>query len=80
MASKGYTVKDLVFYAGLMGGAAVTFNLMRPLGYHPFIVAIGSFGVGTILGGAALKLYENMSSTDDKKPDSYSEDDDGPTF
>ena len=80
MASPDYTVKDLVFWTGLIGGLAVVSNMMKPLGY-PQIVNILVGGVaGMILGGAALKLYEAMQNKDHESQTRYNDEDDGPTF
>lgn len=80
MASPDYTVKDLVFWAGLIGGMAVVYNLMRPMGYHHIVNLLVGGAAGMALGGAALKLYENMLASKDDDQSRFQDQDDGPTF
>lgn len=69
----GYTVADLVFYSGLIGGMAVTFTTLQGMEvdlHHIFKLLI-SLGVGIVLGGGALMLYERNKRKPKWPPDDY---------
>ena len=80
MASSDYTIKDLIFWTGLMGGLIVVHQIIKPYGYPQIVNLLVSGAVGMVLGSAALKLYEAMQNKDHESQKRYSDEDDGPTF
>lgn len=63
MQAPNYTIKDLVFWGGMMGGIIVTVTLMRPLGYHHIVNLLCGGGVGAALGYGGLFLYEMVTGS-----------------
>ena len=52
-----YTVKDLVYYAGLFAGIIVTFKALEPFAIHSIIRLIAGLVVGVGLGWIAERVY-----------------------
>lgn len=69
----GYTIDDLIFYAGLFAGLIITFVATEGMDVHRVVRLIGGGLVGSALGWGALKVYHRMtipdSSQDDDRPD-----------
>lgn len=58
----GYTVSDLIFYSGVIGGTAVTYLVLQALQiemWQLFKLLI-SLGVGVMLGGGCLLAFEHF--------------------
>jgi hypothetical protein len=55
----GYTVKDLVYWSGLMGGVVVTYGILHALDIelHPLVRALLAIGVGVALGWTSERIY-----------------------
>ncbi|MBI1247765.1 hypothetical protein GC197_07935 [bacterium] len=62
----GYTVADLIFYAGLIAGLVVTFMVLKTVfdGIPHLVNLIISGTVGLGVGWIFSSLYERSSSTD----------------
>ncbi len=57
ISGPNYTVKDLVYYIGFLGGIGGTVALLRPYGFHPILVFIAGLVVGGVLGWVFERSY-----------------------
>ena len=53
------SIKDAVYYAGLMAGLIIGTMTMRALGASGILQMLGALVVGVALGFAAQKVYES---------------------
>jgi hypothetical protein len=69
----GYTVADLVFYTGLIGGIVATYGVLQAMEVeiHDIFKLLIGLGVGVVLGGGALMLYERAKQKPKWPPDDY---------
>jgi hypothetical protein len=61
----GYTVADLVYYAGLFGGIILVYLALQPLGVHPLVRLVAGLAVGIGLGYLFETAYRRSKSKKD---------------
>jgi hypothetical protein len=61
MKGPGYTFKDLVMYAGLMGGFIITFLATAQFDLHRLVRYLIAAVVGLACGWGASTLYASMT-------------------
>lgn len=65
MAGPAYTVKDLIYYAGLMGGIIAAYLVLQPFGLHPLLRLLIGLGLGIGIGWLAVSAYERATGGDE---------------
>jgi hypothetical protein len=58
----GYTVKDLVYWTGLIGGISVTYLALKDTEMHRFLKLLISLGVGVAAGVVAEYAYRVLTA------------------
>jgi hypothetical protein len=76
MGPAGYTVKDLVFWSGFMGGAIAAYGIMHALelDVHVLLRALVSMGAGVAVGWTCERIYTQFKRAPKSGPHPHNDD------
>jgi hypothetical protein len=62
MKGPDYTIHDLLFWGGVIAGAAVSYPFTSQLEIHPLLRGLLSLGIGWVVGFTADRIYTTAVS------------------